>query len=494
MDNLIGGGAEWHRSPWSEEAGQPHANSAAAPELGTGVCEPARFALAQQHGVLLQRLSEQEDAQASAASHAHASEMRLKDAVKELERVSSLAAPTPGAQHGEDVGRQLAEVRMECEERTCQLRDSGRRLDLGASELVRLRADGSAHARASSVLKAESAAAGGQLAAGLEDLGRARRALETLRRRRADTVLGREAEVHWWSRRLQDLTGALQRSRAKLAAAEAAGEASRAEMADCEAGLVQAAAARRELLAQAGRRAADQQQLACAARGRASGLGIELAGLSSQVRGAHLVRQELEERRARSQRQLEEAMQELRTVQGRNHESRSRLAELRAHADELAWQLRDERAQGAELSRELMAAQEAARQAHLPLHRSLGGNPRPGHLSGKRQSHLRHDNRGSTLVDVHYAGGGEMSLHTRDCLQRELQELRSWKREAAGSVQRLSDGLQTVRRSHEKQLHYGRELEAGIARLGRNAQTAAVVGCPSSVSRLTAAPVSACTL
>merc|ERR1712217_821236 len=95
----------------------------------------------------------------------------------------------------------------------------------------------------------------------------------------------------------------------------------------------------------------------------------------------------------------------------------------------------------------------------------------------KRQADRQHSPR----LEQHVQAGWH---RTRERLQRELQELRTWKQHATSSMQQCQEGLEAAHHSLAEQSQYGRELEAAIERLGRRAQcTAEGSASPNSSAR-----------
>lgn len=145
------------------------------------------------------------------------------------------------------------------------------------------------------------------------------------------------------------------------------------------------------------------------------------------------------------------------------------LAQLNRRADDLKSQLREDRARGKRLLSQLQKPPGRRRGRGRGRGRGASLPPRPSNwLLTDPPSN---ESRGGVAGDA--APGWS---RTRDRLSRELDELRAWRAHTESSVERMSDALRSVESRCEQQSRYGQELEAAMARLGRQAQSTCTGG------------------
>lgn len=134
-----------------------------------------------------------------------------------------------------------------------------------------------------------------------------------------------------------------------------------------------------------------------------------------------------------------------------------RLGELGRRIESFTLQLQSVRARGGQLGSEVSALYTAGSRVQALL---LSEAPARGMASRSpsKPATPRRARRTSTPEGV-------------PDMQRELAELRGWRREATHSLQRMADSLQAIQGGSERQRQYGHDLEAAVAQLGRLAKT-----------------------
>jgi len=397
---------------------------------------------------LFEKLCAEERKQAEAARRADSAERRLASTRAELDILrrpgtanahDSASSAASAADHALGLRKQLIEAKAAHEERARQLRACEARAEDIKSVVNDLRSEHQSQVYGHELLKEEAMTMRKTLEVGEEGLRGAMFGLDAVRNRHAQAVREMRTEAERVERRHQDSLSNLACSQATAKVAKVTAATARTNALELKGTFSALRCTHDDLLAKAHIRRDCQEQGFSSSDRRIRGLEDERDNLASRLRSTRADLSDLQKHKGLCHQQYQETAQALNDEQCRgvnvDETSRCSLAELNRRGETLAWQLQEERHHGADLQREISAACEAARWPSQ-------STPDP-------------------------KGWGR----TRARLQRELQALQRWKREAAGSVQRMGDGLQAARMTYARQVEYGRQLEGAIAQLGRRAQT-----------------------
>lgn len=363
--------------------------------------------------------------------------------------------------------QRVADARAASDERSERLQECSERIEHNGWALAKLRSEQETKANVHGSLRSEVGAINEQLRSGARGSQDAGRALESCRQQQAQRDQERQAETSKLRERAHGLETELERCRAKLRVCEVAADASKTSCVEGRGALALIRCESDELDSKAKQR--DDQRRREVESLKEQVLLLERSKEAAKGELEHLCKNmgASEERLTRCRQTLDEARQALtrerQHATGQDSQSKSSLRELCSRAEALAWQFEDERKRGLELSKEVSAAYDVAQrvQAH-----SVAA-PREGPHSSPVRRRRRHSLQAS-FPRPEPRG----FRRTRTRLQRELGQLRHWRHEAAGSVQRMSENLQVARTGYARQLRYGQELEAAMGQLGQRAQSA----------------------
>jgi len=449
----------------------------------------ATLTLARERDVLMEQLRLEENAQLVAARRAGEIEGRLAGAWAELDALrqhspprtlsSSHAAAARSADEVHGVRRELAEVRIACEARERQLRACDKNAADSIHRLKVLTGEREACVSQHGALRGEAAAVREQLGVGVEGLRRTESRLGRLRFEHPESKSDLQVEVAHLRATNRGLADDLERWRARLRTSEGAAAAVRSTALEGKSVLASVRCAHDDSKLSGRQRTKRFEQEVARWQARAQELGAEKNGLSAKVDGVRLEMCGLDARRGESAQGLEGALMALTSERCRavdmDERSRCTLVELERRTEVLAWQLQDERKRNEELTREFSALREAARSS---AGRGSGSGRRHHRASALHAVAGRLPCAGDAVPSSAAVGAPKDWGRTWRRLRREIDELRSWKREAAGSVQRMSQSLQTARSGHARQLQYAQELEAAVAQIGNHMQTVTGMAWP----------------
>jgi len=126
------------------------------------------------------------------------------------------------------------------------------------------------------------------------------------------------------------------------------------------------------------------------------------------------------------------------------------ISQLSTKAESLQRQLVEERSNGTQLAAEF---QQLKTRRH-----------------GRSASPARGSRRGSGSPQLQKGGQKPAGWRrANERLTQELDELRAWRSQAEGSIQRMNGGLRSAQARYQEQAKYGQELEAAILKMGQKA-------------------------
>jgi len=434
----------------------------------SGVMQDEVEVLERERDQLINRLRAEEQARLEAARSADEVESRL---AKAREEADGVAWRGDGYRQEEqwDFARYQAEAKSLQErlsqveslrrERSERLRSSESRAERARAALSGLRRDHEAMSGRHEALRAQVAAEEEALRTASREHRDAQEALSTARRQLATGESELRAATTRLEERLEGLAHEVEVAQAQLRVAELAAERAASEALEKKGQLEALQRSKSEQADEAQHRAEAQRQIARELDMSVKDLELRASRLSAELASAQREVEELQVRSSASALQFQSSQNLLMSERSRASEleeqGRAVLADLRSRAQALVGQLDHERARGEELASESIGVDQyqdprAARHWDSSPELSAGQEVSPGLRRGSQER------KGWT--------------RTRQRLQKELKELRTWKKEATGSVQRAREGLWLAKSGCERQMQYGKELEAAIAQLGRRAE------------------------
>lgn len=473
----------------AEAAKRVRVAAAAGNPSGVGAASSSSGSLELECSSLKRRLCEAETAQIDVAKRAADIEARLVKTRQELE--VSAKPLTPRSEGLADAGRQ----RQELEDLRQRLADTR----IEREKQKRQRDGHEALAREHGVLRGDKVVAAERLAVVSQALTTGTRRVNSLRARAEDVQREQSAELQSLGERLRSLTQSQACNSMSLNDAKPAEANSKNSVSECNGALAQIRLAHNALLAQAGQRADNHRSAVAAARSLSEQLDNDRKQCIAQLEHAR-----------RQMSDWESVLSERRHASSFDQIAQTKLNQLKYNIERLVQQFNVERARGVELTHEITIARKASnalrsssvdrsgneRARSSPSKNSRGRAQREGRQHENLSRYLNNhpcttkqqtENYFSTRLDRDAQAGWH---RTRERLQRELQELRSWKQHATSSMQQCHEGLEAAQRGFAEQNQYGRELEAAIERLGRRAQcTAEGNHSPNSSARY---PSTAC--
>lgn len=453
------------------------------------------YLLTSERDRLAVRLRAEEEARAAAARQADETEERLARTREESDRLLRRQRQSDGpegvaetarcGEEAKELRRRLAELRATCSEHSGQLRICDERLERNSQATLDLKADQEALASTHGALQAEASALADQLRDRLGARTAAHAELDNARLKHADRDLELRSDVLRLQDNLRSLSDAVERSQAQLHISEVSAEAARKETSETK-GLLASLRCISDEFASSAKTLEDTQVRELRILEEAVQADMQkMEGLSSAI---HLQQQEisrLEAVSAQGMQRLAELQHAcaLEQRQSTHHDEEAKLtcANLGSRAEALSWQLQGERQREAELSEQVAAMFEAAstvQQQQSPSRRSPSKRRQQQTPPQRRRRQCRtplddRENTDPLLAEAHSKLDPKGWSRARIRLQTELADMRLWRMEAAESVQRMGAALEATRMGYQKQLQYGRDLEASIAHLGSRAQAAA---------------------
>jgi hypothetical protein len=411
----------------------------------------------------------------------------------ELENLRQFGSPlhqesssvSASAEEAQGLRKQIAELRSIHNGRVLELSSSDDRIEKSRKMLQELKCNQEAHVHQYGILRQESAAMKEQVGVALECLHNADKAKNELYSKHEEVQRAKKAEIDRLAVGARDLSLDVECSKAALKVAEVATITAQTNSIETKGALAALRSTNDGHLANMESERQQHQRNAATLSREIAELEASRNAITAKIALRQEGLAELKSVASEHQQQLEEKSEALKEEHCRiadaDERSKGAVAEVCDRGDRLAWQVENEQDRAAQLSQEVSAACAAAswKGKSLKSRSSSLGNMHGTRPQHKTKTSLRHrsaspfDNA-STLKET------EGLRDTRVRLQRELKALQGWKREAAGSVQQMSDGLQTMRMNYARQVQYGRELDGAIAQLGYRAQNAASSGAERS--------------